>query len=267
MNSARDVRFYWNIQENILDAAIQATTDGWLAVGIKSNKCCTLERTNKNVGFATQQNMVSETDLGDYEGTDVILGWVGTDCEGGCVKDYWIDQYAQPSLDPQQDATLLSATYESGGINICFLTLLNSVVTAFEFRRTIGSDNVKDRVPDNVNNLNWALHSTTDPFDSSGSSFPQHTHKSSTTWNFKNSVGTCIPINLFLIHFIIGNCKEAKIVATTGVVTTGTTGTTGTSGSTGTTGEVTTGQVTTGEVTTGTTGVQGPIPTLEGALL
>eukprot|EP00026_Physarum_polycephalum_P002597 Phypoly_transcript_02604.p1 GENE.Phypoly_transcript_02604~~Phypoly_transcript_02604.p1 ORF type:complete len:907 (+),score=72.96 Phypoly_transcript_02604:3-2723(+) len=151
VDTLTNYRLYWDLSvPGRISFLIQAQTSGWIGLGLS---------TGPPYPRISNGNM-----------SDIWVGWVdrnsASPCAEGCVYDYHVSDYQQPTLDPPRDQSLqfISANYSSN-------------VTSVAFSRALAKNDSYDRdiSIDGITTFIWALNPepTATPLPD-GSSFPMH---------------------------------------------------------------------------------------------
>lgn len=77
-----DYRLYWTSSGNTLQLAMEARTQGWLAFGVSLSQ--------------TPGSLMDSGGVQPY-GSDIAMGYVGSDCPTGCAFDYWTTLHEMPN--------------------------------------------------------------------------------------------------------------------------------------------------------------------------
>lgn len=149
-----DVKYllYWTVSGQNINFAIQAQTQGWLALGLS------IDGTMSSGGKAP--------------GSDIFMAYHGANCPNGCVNDYSTLVYNLPLLDESQDLTFVSSTFSEGILTV-------------EFRRALATSDANNDLPITLGvtrKLIWSVNDHTLPLDNQ--TFSKHNHQGSLDIDF-----------------------------------------------------------------------------------
>jgi hypothetical protein len=136
MSGLHRYHFHWTLTATHIEVAVQAPTNGWIALGLVAPG-------------VTQNEMIS-----NGAGTDAAIGYFRADdpyYPRGYLRDAWITERHNPPADPIQNLDLISASRENG-------------VLTLEWRRPlVTNDTLNDRAIDvsKTISINWAFNNDT----------------------------------------------------------------------------------------------------------